>query len=273
MATKAYRERFGDDGVGPKRRGATIGLAKGSSSPSPEGYLGAAQAEPALQTFASASGPSSSPPPWAEAFGSKKKTGADAKTEARDEKRADLALVRSPLPQAVKEHIVEKLAQFQSHRQVIASVSANYGISLHGLTLQNYDPQHRNCRLGKRLRLLYDETRKAWVEGVKEVAISHQAQRLRLIDRVVEKATSSKDYAAALKGLELAAKEMGGVLEGKSIVEHRGGVTHIHANIEDARREVAMRLAQVVDGGLLIPAPSSPTHTDDEDAVQGGHDT
>jgi hypothetical protein len=174
---------------------------------------------------------------------------------------------------AVKEFIVEKLAQFQSHKQVVAAVEAQFGITLHGLTIIKYDPQHRHCALGKRLRTLYDETRKAWVEGVKEVAISHQAQRLRLIDRVVEKATTSKDYAAALKGLELAAKEMGGVLEGKSIVEHRGGVTHIHANIEDARREVAMRLAQVVDGGLLLPSPDTPTHTDNEDAVQGGHDT
>ncbi len=77
---------------------------------------------------------------------------------------------------------------------------------------------------------------------------------------MVEKATKSKDYNAALKGLELAAKEMGGVLEGKTTVRHEGSVAHVHGSLEDMRLELAMRLAQHVDGGTRLahdPAPQA----------------
>lgn len=238
---------------------ASRALASGPSSPpSPQGYVGAALPVPEMQE---APGPSPAlPSHWAKTFAGEKKEGSGGEAKEKGGKRADLPLGRSGLPNEVKEFIVESFACFQTHKTVHAQVLQRFGLDLDGRLLCSYDPAHRHCRLGKRLRALHATIRKAYIENTAEVAISHQAQRLRLIGQVVEKAQSSKDYAAALKGLELAAKEMGGVLEGRSIVEHRGGMVHVHTNVEDARREVAMRLAQIVDGGLLLPAavPDNP---------------
>jgi hypothetical protein len=89
------------------------------------------------------------------------------------------------------------------------------------------------------------------------VAIAHQAHRLRRYETLVDKAEKAKDFSAALKGLELAAKEMGGVLEGRTTVKHEGSVEHRHLSIEDQRAELAMRLSAVIEGGTLhaLPAP------------------
>jgi hypothetical protein len=175
--------------------------------------------------------------------------------KAEEEKAPNPLPVRRGLPNEVKQFIVESFACFQPHSVVIAEVAKRYGIALDGRTLCTYDPRHRNCRIGPRLRSLYDEARRSYVEGTVEVAIAHQAHRLRLVSRIVEKATTSKDYAAALKGLELAAKEMGGALSGQTTVRHEGMIGHVHATVEEARAEISARLAQVVEGGLLLPAP------------------
>lgn len=117
--------------------------------------------------------------------------------------------------------------------------------------------------MGQALRTLFDETRKRYVTDVASVAIAHQAHRLRLVSRVVEKATNSKDYAAALKGLELAAKEMGGALTAQHVVRHEGTVGHVHATVEEARRELAARLSTVVAGGLLLSVATPTVEVDD----------
>jgi hypothetical protein len=80
--------------------------------------------------------------------------------------------------------------------------------------------------------------------------VSHQAHRLRLIGDIVSKATTAKDFGNALKGLELAAKEMGGL---GTVVEHKGIVSHVHGSIEDARRELADRLRGALPMIELVP--------------------
>jgi hypothetical protein len=130
------------------------------------------------------------------------------------------------------------------------------GIAIPLDVLAKYDVSKPKCAISQALKDHYAECRKHYIERTADVAIAHQAHRLRLVSRLIEKASSSKDFNAALKGLELAAKEMGGALSGHSVVEHRGTVGHVHANLEDARREVAMRLSQVVEGGTLLPAPT-----------------
>lgn len=122
-------------------------------------------------------------------------------------------------------------------------------------TLLSYDASRRGCSLGKKLRAYFDEVRREYVTNASSVAIAHQAHRLRRYEEIADSALKSKDFSSALKALELAAKELGGVLEGKQTVEHRGSISHVHGSVEDMRQELAMRLQQVVDGGTLLPAP------------------
>jgi hypothetical protein len=158
------------------------------------------------------------------------------------------------LPLKVKHLILDKYAAFLPISEVQKAVFAETGIHIPLPVIARYDVSKPACAISQPLRDYAAAARKAYVDGVANVAIAHQAHRLRLVGKLIDKASTSKDFSAALKGLELAAKEMGGVLAGHSVVEHRGVVGHVHANIEDARREVAMRLAQVVEGGMLLPA-------------------
>lgn len=164
-------------------------------------------------------------------------------------------LVRSDLSPAGKRRIVELWATFHSLSQIRDIMRAETGSRISDGVLCYYNVGHPNSRASPRLKLLFAETRKRYVEEAKDVAIAHQAHRLRQLERVVELATKSKDYNAALKGIELAAKEMGGLTQ---TVRHEGivGMVHKHTHsIEDAKAEVAMRLTQLLEGGLLHTTP------------------
>jgi len=160
------------------------------------------------------------------------------------------------LPIEIKRFIVESFACFQDVGSIQRELVKRFGLSLDARWIAKYDARRATAQLGRGLRAYYDQCRKAYVEGVAEVAIAHQAHRLRLLSRVVDKATTSRDYGNAIKGLELAAKEMGGVLSGQHVVRHEGTIGHVHATVEEARAEITARLTQVVEGGLLLAAPS-----------------
>lgn len=177
-----------------------------------------------------------------------------------DGRRVDPDLGRRGLPSAVKTAIVSQIACFQSLTSVRDYVKLEFGLEVPLSQLTAYDPTRPGGRLGKRLRLLFDEARANYIARSADVAIAHQAHRLRLIGEVVEKAGKSKDYNAALKGLELAAKEMGGLMDASVArkVEHTGVIGHAHLNVDDARQEVAMRLRDMVEKMPVVEALPAP---------------
>ncbi len=134
--------------------------------------------------------------------------------------------------------------------------------------VQNYDPTRPTARIGKSLRTLFEVHRQAFIEGVQHHGVAHQAKRLQLLEKVIEKATTAKDFGNAIKGLELAAKEMGGTLTNVSKQEVRGTIEHRHLSVEDAKAELVMRLGAIIEGGTLLPAPM-PTPT----AIEGMAET
>ena len=187
-------------------------------------------------------------------------------TKAEGKNGSDLILEARGLTLEQKRFIVESFACFQGVNEIAAGLKQRWNVKLDQRHIATYDARRPTARLGRGLRLYYDQCRKAYVEGVAEVAIAHQAHRLRLVTRIVEKATTSKDYAAALKGLELAAKEMGGALSGHTTVRHEGMIGHVHATVEEARAELAARLTQVVEGGTMLAISTAHgTHTDPEE--------
>lgn len=177
---------------------------------------------------------------------------------------------RSRLPLEIKRFAVESFACFQDVTTIQQEIARRWGIALDARSVAKYDCRRPQCSVGQALRKLYAESRANYVNGVAEVAIAHQAHRLRLVTRLVDKATNSKDYAAALKGLELAAKEMGGALSGNVTVRHEGTIGHVHATVEEARAELAARLTQVVEGGLLVALPAPPTQEPQKSAIPEG---
>lgn len=208
----------------------------------------------------------SSPPPSEQAKRISEEMTTRAMAEGSEGKRVDPTPERIGLPTAAKNRIVEMFATFQPLSAVMAMLRDEFDLVPDQRTVLSYNCDRPQARVGKRLRHLFTETRAAYVEKTASVAISHQAHRLRLLTTIVEKAEKSKDFNAALKGLELAAKEMGGMLDASVAkkVEHSGMVAHAHLNVEDARQEVAMRLRQMVEAAPS-PAPSLPAPQGIED--------
>jgi hypothetical protein len=176
------------------------------------------------------------------------------------------------LPQNIRTRILELFAQFQPLRLVREAIKTEFGRDLADATLSAYDASRASCRLSKAQRDQFDALRKAYVEGAAGVAIAHQAHRLRKYEDVYDKALKAKDFSAALKAMELAAKEMGGVMTNTSTVKHEGKVEHRHMSLDDAKAELAMRLSAMVDGGQLEPMPALPAPHDGSPAPQENPD-
>ena len=160
------------------------------------------------------------------------------------------------LDNGLKLRIIELFAQFYTAASIREQIDIEYGKWLDIKVIASYNPSKPSSPVGKKLRAVFDKMRAEYVSRSTNLAMAHQAHRLRMIGEIVEKATTAKDFGNAIKGLELAAKEMGGVLEGKQTIVHQGAIAHVHGTLEDARSEVAMRLQQIVEGGLLLPEPT-----------------
>lgn len=169
--------------------------------------------------------------------------------------RADPSPVRTRLPAEIKRRIVELFATFQSVSQIHAAILSEFNLDLAKSTIVHYDPT-RSPRLSPRLRQLFDEVRSRYVERAADVAIAHQAHRLRLLENLVAKAEKARDFGNAIKGLELAAREMGGQLTNVQKREVQGEVVHRHLTPEDAKAELAMRIGALIEAQNVTHLPS-----------------
>lgn len=183
-------------------------------------------------------------------------------------KRAHPTQSQSKLAPEVKHRIVELLACFHTHSSVKAIIKEEFNLTLSNSVLSVYDPQRVACGMSSRLRAFYDEVRKRYVEQAKDVAISHQAHRLRKLEAISDQALAAKDFGNAIKALEIAAKEMGGLLEAGSTkveVKHSGTIGHVHASVDEARAEVAMRLSAIAERAGFLSPPREAQRIEDED--------
>lgn len=192
---------------------------------------------------------------------------ANGEAKAKRGNGADLLPVRTSLPYNLKAAIVEKLACFEPLSEIRKWLASEHNLRLDERTLGTYNPVNRHCRLGKRLRDHYATTRKLYTEKAADVAIAHQAHRLRKLEEIATKALTAKDFNAALKAMELAAKEMGQLTQ---TVRHEGTVSHVHGTVEDARAEVAMRLQQLSEA-MALPAPTVATEEGEYVDVEAVH--
>ena len=118
------------------------------------------------------------------------------------------------LSDEVKRFVVQALACFDTPSQVSESVKEEFGLALPRQQCELYDPTRRAGRgLSRKWRALFEETRAAWQSSAAMVPIANRVHRLRVLDRLVNKLESKKNYTAAAQILEQAAKEMGGMYE------------------------------------------------------------
>lgn len=122
----------------------------------------------------------------------------------------------------VKVHIVQALACFDTPSQVVESVKDEFDIVVTRQQVQTYDPEKAAGRKGmsRKLRAIFEATRRAFLEETAQVPIASQTYRLRNLQRLHQKAQQRGNMALAAALLEQAAKEVGGAFTNRR--EHGG---------------------------------------------------
>lgn len=144
--------------------------------------------------------------------------------------------------------IVQALACFDTPSEVAAAVKEEFGITISRQQVAAYDPTKATGKdLAKKLRAVFEETRKAFLEDVSTIPIAQQAFRLRALQREFERAKSRGNTTMVAQLLEQAAKELGGALTNRRELTGKGGGPIQQANVTAPEfTEAARRIAAEV---------------------------
>jgi hypothetical protein len=117
------------------------------------------------------------------------------------------------LNDAQRSFVVQALASFETPEAVAAAVNKEFGIKISRQAIEQYDPTKRaGAGCAAKWKVLFEETRKAFLEDTARIGVSHKAVRLRALDRMAAKAEGMGAIGLAAQLLEQAAKETGGAL-------------------------------------------------------------
>lgn len=139
------------------------------------------------------------------------------------------------LSDEIKEFIVQSLACFRKPSLIIKDIQADFGVEATLAHIQTYNPEKgdKAKRLAKKWKLLFEETRKAIIDGKVTVGIAHQSYRLGLYQRAADYYEKMGNYVLAAEMAERAAKEMGGAYTNKRELYGKGGAPLIPNDIGD----------------------------------------
>jgi hypothetical protein len=112
------------------------------------------------------------------------------------------------LTEEQKTFIVRRLACFRSPTEVCLDVEEEFGVQLTRDHVRTYNPLQ--VQVSKKWAVLFEATRKAFVEEVGQEGIAHQSFRLRELADLYRRAKNRKNDVLAAQLLEQAAKEAGG---------------------------------------------------------------
>ncbi|MGQ3214774.1 DUF2280 domain-containing protein [Shinella sp.] len=120
-------------------------------------------------------------------------------------------MAKGTLKEGVKTFIVQSLACFDTPSIVVEAVRKEFGATITRQSVEGYDPTKKaGSNLAEKWRLLFEETRKTFLEDTASIAISHRAVRLRALQRMAEKAETQGNMVLASSLLKQAAEEVGG---------------------------------------------------------------
>ncbi|WP_426289055.1 DUF2280 domain-containing protein [Ensifer adhaerens] len=133
-------------------------------------------------------------------------------------------MAKAKLSDEVKTYIVQALACFDSPSVVSAAVKKEYGLDVSRQLVESHDPNKKAASgLAPKWRVLFEETRKTFLEDTASIAISHRAVRLRALQRMAEKAETQGNMVLASSLLKQAAEEVGNAYTNKREVTGKDG--------------------------------------------------
>lgn len=114
------------------------------------------------------------------------------------------------LPTAVKIHILQGLACFDTPEKVVSSVKVEFGVVVTRQCVQAHNPERAaGARLAPQWRDIFYKTRQHYLSELDDIGIAWPAFRLRRLQRMVEQAEDMGNIALAVQVLEQAAREAG----------------------------------------------------------------
>ena len=100
-----------------------------------------------------------------------------------------MATLREP----VKIFIVQSLACFETPQQVADAVMQRYGIEIDRRQCENYDPtKFAGRNLSKKLKDLFERSRKEFRENIEDIAIANKAFRLNELQKMYDDSGRNK---------------------------------------------------------------------------------
>jgi len=119
-------------------------------------------------------------------------------------------MAKAKLTDEVKTYIVQALACFDSPSIVASAVKKEFGVEVSRQLVESHDPNKKAASgLAPKWRVLFEETRKTFLEDTATIAISHRAVRLRALQRMADKAETQGNMMLASSLLKQAAEEVG----------------------------------------------------------------
>lgn len=133
-------------------------------------------------------------------------------------------MAKAKLSDEVKTYIVQALACFDSPSIVAAAVKKEFGVEVSRQLAESHDPNKKAAAgLAPKWRVLFEETRKTFLEDTASIAISHRAVRLRALQRMAEKAENQGNMVLASSLLKQAAEEVGGAYTNRREITGKDG--------------------------------------------------
>lgn len=133
-------------------------------------------------------------------------------------------MAKAKLSDEVKTYIVQALACFDSPSVVSAAVKKDFGLDVSRQLVESHDPNKKAASgLAPKWRVLFEETRKTFLEDTASIAISHRAVRLRALQRMADKAETQGNMVLASSLLKQAAEEVGGAYTNRREITGKDG--------------------------------------------------
>jgi hypothetical protein len=150
------------------------------------------------------------------------------------------------LSKLVKAFIVDSLAAYQKQKAVADAVQAEFGITVTRQQVDAYLPGSVSAKsLSQEWIDRFHASRKAFLENIDAIPVTHKAVRLQALQRMAEKAEDQGNMVLAAQFLEQIAKECGDAYSNRRRVEFDG-------KLETTRKTKAMtdeELLAIAEGG------------------------
>jgi hypothetical protein len=131
---------------------------------------------------------------------------------------------KAVLTDASRTFVVQALACFDSPGAVAIAVKKEFDIVITPQAVEAYDPTKRAGRnLSNKWKVLFEATRKAFIEDASTIGIANKSVRLRMIGRIADRAESVGNTVVALQAIEQAAKEVGGAFTNRRELTGKDG--------------------------------------------------